>query len=168
MIQIGTLYETTVSGILFGETLRGCTIFLRNRLSAPQKQVHVRLACRTSVFAPRTFFGRRPKQMCGYISPQAGKKKLSLYSLHLFVASIRCKQRKFGALFGDLFDKFILSLFVAFLFEGSSKLWRSSLSEDKIGLQRVANTEEPVVSMMRMVAYVPCMYLRSNERKMLE
>ena len=41
------------------EMLRSCTIFLINRPSAPRKEA----AYLASVFAPRTFFGRRPKKI---------------------------------------------------------------------------------------------------------
>ena len=50
--------------------LRNCTIFLRNRPSAPQKEVEVRLAAHP--FSPPVpFLAVGPKKMCGSNSPKA-------------------------------------------------------------------------------------------------
>ena len=83
--------------------LRSCTIFLINQLSAPQKDVDVRLAA--SVFA-HPFWPQAEKKCAGLRQKKNGS---------LFVAG----ENNLRPFFCDIFDNFILNFFVAFLSEGS-------------------------------------------------
>ena len=65
--------------------LRSCTIFLRNRLSAPQEKSR-------GVFAPRTFFGRRPKKMFIFAEGKGGGEGVSfLPQANFFRWAIFCE-----------------------------------------------------------------------------
>ena len=75
--RIHVQVECAVTGFEFGgEMLRWRTIFMRIRLSAPQKKT-----CRPCVLDPRALFGRRRRNMHGCKFAEGEKKRGAYFRL---------------------------------------------------------------------------------------
>ena len=74
----------------------------------------------------------------------------------IFGSVFAAGEKHLGSFFFVIFSTIScwISLWLSFSGELSSNLWRFSLSEDETRLQRLANKEEKVVSMIRMVVYL--------------
>ena len=97
------------------------------------------------------FFGCSPPQMCGSNSPNAVEEKMGLFSPQA--------TKFWGLFFCDFFDKFILNLFAAFLFERTKfKLVAFFSVRGWNKASKARKYRRKGTSMIRMVAYPPVLH----------